>query len=561
MKPNTDFPDKRNLLAAAFLTILILFSMNVLFPSKPLQVMKETHPASEKTAAAAESAAIQTEKEKPVSPVLTVDHSFSNPSETAQIIKVKNQSLTGSFNPQTGRLYNTKLLKYKETTKKNSPFVSLLSDSYYTQSGWHSINTPIPPFHIPHEPQVLTPEKPLVLVGQNNYLKIERQVTLDDHYLISTTDKITNLSPAPVQIYFESEISREMPVLPKISNVHEGFIAVLKDRLIEEKYTDVEKESISHAATGGWFGITDKYWQTALILDKNEKGMLQFEKPTSNVFKAFFRSDPVTLNPEQTYTQTDRIFTGAKTFDLLSSYQTRYQIPKFDLTIDFGWFYFLTKPFLQILNWLYAFFGNMGIAIIVFATLIRCLLLPVATKSYESMAKMRQLQPKMQALQTRYKDDKRRLQMEVMNLYKREKVNPASGCLPMFLQIPVFYALYKVLSVSIDMRQAPFYGWIDDLSLPDPSSVFTAFGYFEWSIPSFLNIGILPLIMGATMFVQQKLSPAPSDPAQANVLKWMPILFMFMLGGFAAGLVLYWTWSNILSILQQKYIMHKVGIK
>lgn len=203
----------------------------------------------------------------------------------------------------------------------------------------------------------------------------------------------------------------------------------------------------------------------------------------------------------------------------------------------------------------------MGVAILVFATLIRLALLPIATKSYESMARMRKVQPKLAALQARYKDDKQRLQIEMMNLYKREKVNPMSGCLPLLLQIPIFYALYKVLSVAINMRQAPFFGWITDLSVPDPLSIFTGFGYFDWSVPTLLNIGIWPILMGITMYVQQKLSPAPTDPTQAKVMKWFPIVFTFMLGGFAAGLVIYWTWSNILSILQQKYIMHKVGVK
>ena len=222
---------------------------------------------------------------------------------------------------------------------------------------------------------------------------------LDENYMLSIVDQITNLTNAPISVSFSGEISRKLEELPKMTNVHEGFIAVAKDRLIEEKYTDVEKENISHVTQGGWFGITDKYWQTALILDSNEKGSIHFEKPTSSLYKAVFTSDAVTVNPAQTYTHTSRTFAGAKTIDLLNEYQNRYHIPKFDLTIDFGWFYFLTKPFLHILNWLYAFLGNMGIAIIIFATLIRALLLPIATKSYESMAKMRKMQPQMQKIQ------------------------------------------------------------------------------------------------------------------------------------------------------------------
>ena len=237
-----------------------------------------------------------------------------------------------------------------------------------------------------------------------------------------------------------------------------------------------------------------------------------------------------------------------------------YNIPKFDLTIDFGWYYFLTKPFLFFLQWLYAWVGNMGIAILIFATLLRLALLPIATKSYISMAKMKKVQPQLQALQERFKDNRALLQQEMLALYKREKINPAGGCLPMFIQIPVFFALYKVLSVSLQMRQAPFFGWIQDLSAPDPSSVFTLFGLLPWPIPGFLNIGVWPVVMGLTMYIQQKQTPTPTaDKAQANMFKLMPVLFTFMMGQFAAGLVIYWAWSNILSIAQQKYIIKKVG--
>lgn len=563
MKKETDITEKRNLFIAALLTMLILFGMDALFPS-----------SEHKSVTPSQETALSAQSVQPIQPAQTLEQgSFATPNQNeqpdsvtpeniTQTIDIQNAALKGKFNVQQGRISDAELLKYKETTKKGSPFVTLLNRDYYTQTRWNGTNTPVPTLYLhPTDNQILTPNHPIVLTGENEFVKIERQLTLDDNYMLSSVDKITNLTDMPISVFFSGEITRRLETLPKMTNVHEGFLAVAKDRLIEEKYTDVEKENISHVTKGGWFGITDKYWQTALILDSNEKGIIRFEKPEANLYKAVFTGDTVTIDPAQTYLHTSRTFAGAKTIDLLNDYQSRYQIPKFDLTIDFGWFYFLTKPFLYILNWLYAFLGNMGIAIIVFATIIRALLLPIATKSYESMAKMRKLQPHMQSLQKRYKDDKQRLQIEMMNLYKREKVNPAAGCLPMFLQIPVFYALYKVLSVSIDMRQAPFYGWINDLSVPDPTSVFTGFGYFDWSVPALLNIGILPILMGLTMVIQQKLSPAPADPTQAKVLKWMPVIFTFMLGGFAAGLVLYWTWSNILSILQQKYIMHKVGTK
>ena len=498
MKQETDVMDKRNLFIAALLTILILFGMDALFPS-----------AKNETPIATENVVIPTQESPntdsivaPVSETNTPTAPVQQP-DISQTLKIQNAALKGTFDVQKGRISDVELLKYKETTEKDSPFVTLLNQNYYAQTQWNSTQVPLPKLYLQFEEQTLTPNQPIVLTGENEFVKIERQLTLDENYMLSFFDKITNLTNTPISVYFSGEITRKLEELPKMTNVHEGFIAVVKDKLIEEKYTDVEKERKSHLAKGGWFGITDKYWQTALILDTKEKGMIHFEKPQDNLYKAVFTGDTVTVNPTQTYTHTSRTFTGAKTIDLLNEYQNRYQIPKFDLTIDFGWFYFLTKPFLYILNWLYAFLGNMGIAIIVFATLIRALLLPIATKSYESMAKMRKLQPQMQSLQKRYKDDKQRLQIEMMNLYKREKVNPASGCLPMFLQIPVFYALYKVLSVSIDMRQAPFYGWITDLSVPDPTSVFTGLGYFDWSVPALFNIGILPILMGLTMVIKK----------------------------------------------------------
>ena len=269
---------------------------------------------------------------------------------------------------------------------------------------------------------------------------------------------------------------------------------------------------------------------------------------------------PATVKANETIIHTMKLFAGPKELSLIEEYEEQ-GIPRFDLSIDFGWYYFLTKPFLRLLGWLYGLIGNMGVVILIFATLIRIALLPIATKSYESMAKMKKIQPKVKALQERFKDNRQQLQIEMMNLYKRDKVNPASGCLPMLIQIPVFFALYKVLSVSILMRQAPFWGWIHDLSQPDPSSVFTAFGYLPWPIPSFLNIGVWPLIMGLTMVIQQRLNPSTAMTKDQKVMmNMMPIIFTFMMGNFAAGLVIYWTWSNILSIAQQKYIMKKVGV-
>lgn len=539
--------EQRNMMWALLFVTIILFGANVFVPSEQSSQPQEVVEQIQSTPSASLTQVSS----------LTETVALSVP-VVEQNIALKNDFVVGNYNTVTSGINHLDLLKYRETTQKNSPNVTLLTDTYQTKISWTSPHVVIPtPVSSTDTAEVMT-NQPVQLQAKHDSIQINRTVSLDNAYMLNVTDTLTNLSDKPIDVVFQAEIERKLLTETGISNVHEGFVAVLKDKLIEEKYDD---DVFSEKTKGGWFGITDKYWQTAFVLENKERGKVEFEQTADKTYVARFIGEKITIPAGQTYTHVSRTFAGAKDIELLTKYQDEHNIPKFDLTIDFGWFYFLTKPFLYLLNWLYDLLGNMGVAILVFATLIRLALLPIATKSYESMARMRKVQPKLAALQARYKDDKQRLQIEMMNLYKREKVNPMSGCLPLLLQIPIFYALYKVLSVAINMRQAPFFGWITDLSVPDPLSIFTGFGYFDWSVPTLLNIGIWPILMGITMYVQQKLSPAPTDPTQAKVMKWFPIVFTFMLGGFAAGLVIYWTWSNILSILQQKYIMHKVGVK
>lgn len=539
--------EQRNMMWALLFVTIILFGANVFVPSEQSSQPQEVVEQIQSTPSASLTQV----------PSLTETVALSVP-VVEQNIALKNDFVVGNYNTVTSGINHLDLLKYRETTQKNSPNVTLLTDTYQTKISWTSPHVVIPTPVSSTDTAEVTTNQPVQLQAKHDSIQINRTVSLDNAYMLNVTDTLTNLSDKPIDVVFQAEIERKLLTETGISNVHEGFVAVLKDKLIEEKYDD---DVFSEKTKGGWFGITDKYWQTAFVLENKERGKVEFEQTADKTYVARFIGEKITIPTGQTYTHVSRTFAGAKDIELLTKYQDEHNIPKFDLTIDFGWFYFLTKPFLYLLNWLYDLLGNMGVAILVFATLIRLALLPIATKSYESMARMRKVQPKLAALQARYKDDKQRLQIEMMNLYKREKVNPMSGCLPLLLQIPIFYALYKVLSVAINMRQAPFFGWITDLSVPDPLSIFTGFGYFDWSVPTLLNIGIWPILMGITMYVQQKLSPAPTDPTQAKVMKWFPIVFTFMLGGFAAGLVIYWTWSNILSILQQKYIMHKVGVK
>ena len=554
--------EQKNMIWALFFVTLILFGMNAFFPNAQEKAVSVS-PTAQNTVSGDSGELIAGQKILAQGAENQLTRQAQTQVPTIQRVTVENDSVRGKYNVLTGGIDSLSLKKYKETVAPDSENVVLLSDDYKTASSWTSPDTtvPVPVLASPNEKTVLTTETPLILKGNNGVLNVDRKVEIDDKYLISTTDKITNLTNQPIRVVFNSVLTRRLEKEPATSAVHQGFVAVLKDKLIEEKYQDVKDEAFDEPTKGGWYGVTDKYWQTAFVFDGRERGQVRFEKTGDKSYRASFEGEAITIPAGETYTHTSRTFAGAKEINLLTDYQNKYQIPKFDLTIDFGWFYFLTKPFLYLLNWLYGLIGNMGVAILVFATLIRLALLPIATKSYESMARMRKVQPKMVELQKRFKDDRQRLQIEMMNLYKREKVNPMAGCLPLLLQIPVFYALYKVLSVAINMRQAPFFGWITDLSVPDPASVFTAFGYLDWPIPAIINIGVWPVLMGITMYIQQKLSPAPTDPTQAKVMKWLPIIFTFMLGGFAAGLVIYWTWSNLLSILQQKYIMRKVGVK
>ena len=544
--------EQKNLFIAMVLVVVVLFGFDFLFSSK-----------QENTVAVPIEAPTEVVSQATNTAPVVADSSVPQPVRDVQNIAVENNFLSGNMT-SSGVFDALSLTTYKQTDAQDSPNVDLLTPkSYWVDFAWMATNAVMP--NQTDGWQVigdkLTPETPMTFVYENTDVKIERTVSLDNAYMFTVSDTLTNRKNAPISVALKGQLHRHMTadkLTPSV--VHEGFLSLIDGKLVEKDYSDVEDDNFSDKTTGGWMGITDKYWQSVMIFDQALKDVDVSFNRQDNLYTAGFKTGYETIGSGSTLTRTTRLFAGAKKLDLINAYEKELNIPKFDLSIDFGWFYFLTRPFLAFLNWLYAIVGNMGVAILIFATLIRIAMLPIATKSYESTAKMRKFQPKMKLLQERYKNDRMRLQQEMMKLYQREKINPAGGCLPMLLQIPVFYALYKVLSVSINMRQAPFFGWIHDLSMPDPSSVFTAFGYLDWPIPSFLNIGIWPVLMGLTMWVQQKLNPEPADKDQANMFKMLPIIFTFMLGSFASGLVIYWTWSNVLSIAQQKYIMKKVGV-
>lgn len=475
-------------------------------------------------------------------------------------IDISTPALTGSFRTRGFRIDNLWLEKYKQTLSPDSPDVELLSPAktanpYYAEFGWLAGDTSI---RLPNadtqwnvKGNKLTPETPVVLEWENGQgLKFITKISLDQNYMFTVSQAVENNTGNNVTLYPYGLIARSPADVGSRSVVHEGMVGVMDATLKEIKYDDLEKENEEFVTSGGWLGFTDRYWFSAIILNPQVESKVKFSKSGDNLYQSDFVGAPVTIVPGAVGSDQIMFYAGAKEIKLLDKYTKTYNIPKFDLAVDFGWYYFLTKPFFYILDFLYNIIGNMGWAILLFAALLRLVMFPIANKSYENMAKMKKLQPKLKELQEKY-DDKVKLQQETMELYRREKINPAAGCLPMFIQIPVFFSLYKVLNIAIEIRHAPFIGWIKDLSAPDPLtlSVIT-----HLPIPAFLNIGVWPIIMGLTMYIQQKLNPAPTNKDQARMFALLPLIFMFMMGHFASGLVIYWTLSNILSIIQQRAI-------
>src|SRR4051794_3033447 len=516
-------------------------------------------------------------------------------------VKIDTPRLTGSIALKGGRIDDLALVQYRETVDPASPPIILYSPSgtaepYYAEFGWvpaTGVTAKLPDASTTWQQDgsnSLTPSTPVVLKYDNGQgLTFHRTISIDDHYLFSIKDEVTNVGNAPVKLYPFALISRHgTPHVSGYYILHEGLIGYLGEQGLQEKaYKAVgEAPAIGNGGhgfefnnvTNAWLGITDKYWASALLPD------------TSATLKARFVAEPGTqiryqtdyLQSEQTVpiggttTTNARLFAGAKEAGVVGinfplaghgGYKKELGLNHFDLLIDWGWFYFITKPMFLGLDFFYRFFGNFGISILLVTVIVKLLFFPLANKSYASMAKMKSVQPQLQALKERFPDDKVKQQQEMMEIYRKEKINPVAGCLPVVIQIPVFFSLYKVLFVTIEMRHAPFFGWIKDLSAPDPTNLFNLFGLIPFdptTIPLFghyLALGIWPIIMGITMWFQMKLNPTPPDPTQQMIFNWMPLIFTFMLAGFPAGLVIYWAWNNTLSVLQQSFIMRRNGVK
>jgi YidC/Oxa1 family membrane protein insertase len=492
-------------------------------------------------------------------------------------IAIETPALSGSIALKGGRIDDLKLKNYRETVDPKSSNITLFSPSgapepFYAEFGFvgqpgAAIKLPGPDTLWTASGDKLTPTSPLKLTWSNGEgLTFIRNIAVDENYMFTVRDEVQNSGTAPVNLFPYALVSRHgTPVTLGFYILHEGLIGVLGEAGLQEiTYSTLEKEGTrTWKATGGFLGFTDKYWAATLIPDQAENytGRISMQPGARKTYQSDVLLDQKTIAPGQSISVETRLFAGAKETALVDNYEEKLGIKRFDLLIDWGWFYFITKPLFWAIDYSYKLFGNFGIAILVVTVLIKLLFFPLANKSYASMAKMKAVQPQMKELQERYKDDRMKMQQELMELYKREKINPLAGCWPVLIQIPVFFALYKVLFVTIEMRHAPFFGWIQDLSAPDPTSIFNLFGLLPFAVPSFLMIGAWPIIMGITMFIQMKMNPEPTDPTQKMIFSWMPVFFTFLLASFPAGLVIYWSWNNLLSVTQQYFIMRKHGVK
>ncbi len=484
-------------------------------------------------------------------------------------VAIRTPRLTGSINLKGARIDDLVLANYRETIKAGSPNIRLLSPSgapnaYFAGFGWSGAAGLPGPDTVWQAPQgaVLGIGKPVTLTAANAAgQRFAITIAIDENYMFTVTQRVANRGAQALVARPYGLISRAGESIdPDSWTAHVGPMGVFDDRVNDVNWDDVRDDddrTLDFTSRGGWLGFSDKYWLTALVPDQKAAVEATFRQASGDRFQADLAAKPVIVGPGQQAATTLRLFAGAKEVQLLDGYKERLGVPQFDKAIDWGWFYFLTKPIFYLLDWLFRMFGNFGVAIIGLTVIVRILMFPIANKQFASMARMRQLQPKMKELQERHKEDKLRLQQEMMALYSKEKVNPMAGCLPILLQIPVFYALYKVLLLTIEMRHQPFALWIRDLSAPDPLTPLNLFGLLPFTPPQFIAIGVLPILLGITMWLQQKLNPQPMDEIQAKVFGIMPWIFMFIMAPFAAGLQLYWTINNIISIGQQWFLIRK----
>jgi len=589
--------DQKNTLLAIVLSGLVLLMWSYFFapaqltgPQKPPQTQAQNQaPGQAPTAptpGGQSTAPTVPGQSAPAPKVQTRDASLK---QSGDRVAIDTDSLKGSIALKGARIDDVLLVKYRETVDPKSPPIELLSPSgsphpFYAEFGWvGAAGAGAKAPALPNTDTVwkqegsgaLTPDHPVVLTYTNDDgLTFRRTIKVDDKYLFTITDELANKGSEPVTLFAYGLISRHgTPETLGYYILHEGMIGELGDQGLQEiTYSKLEtgKKKQFSKVTDAWLGITDKYWAAALLPDPKATIDASFsasEVGTTKTYQADYLLPQQTVAPGATASVTQRLFAGATEVHVVNAYNSALGLRLFDRLIDWGYFYFFTKPLFEFMDFIYRWVGNFGIAILLVTIAIKALFFPLANKSYASMAKMKAVQPQMAAIKERHPDDRQKQQQEMMELYKKEKINPVAGCLPILIQIPVFFALYKVLFTTIEMRHAPFFGWIHDLSAPDPTNLFNLFGLIPWDpthlpvVGPFLVLGAWPLIMGVTMWLQMKLNPAPPDPAQQMVFAWMPVIFTFMLASFSAGLVIYWAWNNTLSVIQQSIIMKKHGAK
>ena len=580
--------EQRNLFLAILLSLLILVGFEYFFSPPPPQDVQDATVSQEAGEGGMAPEAPILESDGGVPPAPESLQPTAAPTEKAGLtrekalltsgrVRIETPQLAGSLALTGARLDDLTLVKYRETLLAESPAITLLSppggpQAYFARHGWSAGSKGVA---VPDNKtlwrlsagKVLSPGNPVTLSWDNGQgLVFAKTFEVDENFMFTITQKVKNTSGENVSLYPYGLISRtDTPVTLGFYILHEGPLGVFDGTLKEVDYDELQEEHrINQATTGGWLGITDKYWLVALAPNRATQVNTNFiyaNVKGQNKYQADYLGAEHVLAPGGSAEVSSNLFAGAKIVELLDAYTTTYGIARFDLAVDFGWFYFLTKPIFYALNFFNRIFGNFGLAILALTVIFRLLMYPLANKSFRSMNAMKKLHPKITELRDQFGEDKARMNQEMMALYKREKINPAAGCLPMLVQIPIFFSLYKVLFVSIEMRQAPFYGWITDLSAPDPTSLFNLFGLLPFDVPIFLQIGVWPLLMGITMYLQQKLNPPPADPVQAKIFMFLPFVFTILLASFPAGLVIYWVWNNVLSIAQQWLIMRRMGVK
>tara|TARA_Y100001970_G_scaffold162978_1_gene199234 strand:- start:1358 stop:3055 length:1698 start_codon:yes stop_codon:yes gene_type:complete len=562
--------DLRNVVFAIALSFAVLFGWSTFFETPQIEEQKKFQETEGKTS--------NNKKKQSSTPSVNFDNtnipniSREDAIKSSNRIKFENENVEGSISLKGALIDDITFKKYNETLKGDKKVTYLnpseTNEGYFVESGWAASN--LSNMTLPNSETLWTVKgnnklsqgNPVVIEWNNKSgLIFRKKIELDEKFLFRITQEIQNRSSDRVELYPYAQITRNQnPDVTDFYILHEGFIGVFDEELKEDSYKDIEDRKKEYTADHGWLGITDKYWLTALVPEKNQsfKGEFLFK----NGFKAnYIQNEPVVVQPSSSKSSETKIFIAAKEVKVIDGYAESENINKFDLTIDWGWFYFFTKPLFFIMNYLFELTKNFGIAILLVTAAVRLLFFPLANYSFRSMAKMKILQPELLRLKELHKDDKVKLQQEMMALYKREKVNPLSGCLPILIQIPFFFAIYKMLFISLEMRHQPFFGWIKDLSAQDPTSIFNLFGLIPWDPPSFLIIGAWPIMMGGTMYLQQKLNPTPPDPIQAKIFMFFPLFLTIILAPFPSGLVVYWTVNNVLTIAQQWVIMRTTTVK